>query len=61
LGKWYDKLVRFLRAEDGPTSVEYAIVLALILMVCVASISNLSASPNTTFTTVGSTLGSTGS
>jgi pilus assembly protein Flp/PilA len=61
LGEWYDKLVRFLRAEDGPTSVEYAIMLALILMVCVSAISQISASPNRTFTTVGNKLSSSGS
>ena len=60
LGTWYDKLVRFLRAEDGPTSVEYAIVLAFILMVCLASISTLSAGANTTFTTESITLSSAG-
>lgn len=31
-------LVRFLKSEDGPTAVEYAIMLALIVMVCFASI-----------------------
>ena len=34
-------LVRFLKAEDGPTSVEYAVMLALVVVVCIASIAIL--------------------
>ena len=29
---------RFLRSEDGPTAVEYAVMLAMILLVCFGSI-----------------------
>ncbi|MDB2687245.1 Flp family type IVb pilin [Mariniblastus sp.] len=29
---------RFIRDEDGPTAVEYAIMLALIVLVCIASV-----------------------
>ena len=31
-------ILRFLHREDGPTSVEYAVMLALIIAVCIASI-----------------------
>jgi pilus assembly protein Flp/PilA len=31
-------LRRFVGNEDGPTSVEYAVMLALILLVCIVSI-----------------------
>jgi pilus assembly protein Flp/PilA len=31
----------FLVSEDGPTSVEYAVMLALIITVCVATIGTL--------------------
>jgi pilus assembly protein Flp/PilA len=34
-----DKIRRFLQSEDGPTAVEYAVMLALIIIVCVAAIS----------------------
>lgn len=27
-------VVQFLKAEDGPTAVEYAVMLALIIVVC---------------------------
>ena len=32
------KIQRFLASEDGPTAVEYAVMLALIVIVCLASI-----------------------
>lgn len=32
------KLCRFVQAEDGPTAVEYAVMVALIVLVCFASI-----------------------
>lgn len=34
-------IVSFLREEDGPTAVEYAVMLALIVAVCVASVTFL--------------------
>jgi len=34
-------LSRFLKREDGPTTVEYAVMLALIIAVCVAAINAL--------------------
>ena len=32
------KIQKFLKSEDGPTAVEYAIMLALIVAVCLTSI-----------------------
>ena len=32
---------RFLQSEDGPTAVEYAVMLAMIVMVCIAAIQSL--------------------
>jgi len=32
---------RFLVSEDGPTTVEYAVLLALILVVCTSAIQSL--------------------
>ena len=31
-------LVNFIKKEDGPTAVEYAVMLALIVVVCIAAI-----------------------
>jgi pilus assembly protein Flp/PilA len=49
-------LVAFLKAEDGPTAVEYAVMLALIVVVCIASITTLGANANSTFSFVGSAI-----
>src|SRR5947207_48867 len=35
------RLVAFLRREDGPTAVEYAVMLALIIVVCVTTLAPL--------------------
>jgi len=43
---------RFLREEDGPTAVEYAVMLALIIVVCIAAITTLGNNANATFSNV---------
>jgi len=43
------KTVRFLKKEDGPTAVEYAVMLALIIVVCIAAITTLGTNANQTF------------
>ncbi len=50
------KLVSFLKAEDGPTAVEYAVMLALIVVVCIAAITTLGSNANSTFSFVGSSI-----
>ena len=47
-------VVTFLKKEDGPTAVEYAVMLALIIVVCIAAIATLGSNANNTFTRVGS-------
>ena len=47
------RLVRFLKQEDGPTAVEYAVMLALIIVVCLAAIGTLGSQANNTFSTTG--------
>lgn len=49
---------RFLVSEDGPTAVEYAVMLALILVACITILTTLGTSISSTFTTVNSSLGS---
>jgi pilus assembly protein Flp/PilA len=46
------KIVRFLREEDGPTAVEYAVMLALIIVVCITAITTLGTNANSTFSNV---------
>jgi pilus assembly protein Flp/PilA len=43
---------RFLRSEDGPTAVEYAVMLALIVVVCLGAIQAIGTNANTTFTNI---------
>jgi pilus assembly protein Flp/PilA len=45
--------VAFLKREDGPTAVEYAVMLALIIVVCIMAITTLGTNANATFTKVG--------
>jgi len=52
------KVQRFLVSEDGPTAVEYAVMLALIVIVCLTAIRSVGTSANTTFTSVAGQLGS---
>lgn len=54
--KFTDKVLKFLRSEDGPTAVEYAVMLALIVVVCLASISTIGTRANATFNSVGQKL-----
>jgi pilus assembly protein Flp/PilA len=52
------KLRRFLADESGPTAVEYAVMLALILVACITVVSTLGTNVSKTFSTVGSGVGS---
>ena len=54
-------VVNFLTNEDGPTAVEYAVMLALIVVVCITAITALGSNANTTFSYVGTQVGKTGS
>lgn len=47
----------FLMAEDGPTAVEYAVMLALIIVVCIAVIGTLGTNAKGKFQSVADHLG----
>lgn len=49
-------VLKFLRSEDGPTAVEYAVMLALIVVVCLASVATIGTRANATFNSVGQKL-----
>ena len=49
-------VVEFLKKEDGPTAVEYAVMLALIVVVCIAAITTLGTNANSTFSFVSSAI-----
>lgn len=48
----------FLHKEDGPTAVEYAVMLALIIVVCITAIATLGSNANGTFSFVASKVSS---
>ncbi len=52
------KVRRFVESEDGPTAVEYAVMLALILVACITIVTNLGTTVSGTFSKVNSTLSS---
>ena len=49
-------LIRFLKNEDGPTAVEYAVMLALIIVVCISAITTLGTRAKNTYTTIDNNL-----
>jgi len=55
--KLTDSVKRFLVSEDGPTAVEYAVMLALIVIVCLTAIQAIGTNAATTFTNVAGQLG----
>jgi pilus assembly protein Flp/PilA len=59
--KFGQSFVRFLKNEDGPTAVEYAVMLALIIVVCITAITTLGSNANNTFSYVGTKIAGTGS
>jgi pilus assembly protein Flp/PilA len=55
------RFTSFLKNEDGPTAVEYAVMLALIIVVCIAAISTLGSNASNTFSYVGTKVDTTSS
>jgi pilus assembly protein Flp/PilA len=52
LKRFAKPVVAFLKKEDGPTAVEYAVMLALIIVVCIAAITTLGSNANSVFANV---------
>jgi len=55
--KFATEVQRFLKSEDGPTAVEYAVMLALIIAVCLGAIAAIGTNANATFNNVAAKLG----
>ena len=51
------QVIDFLRSEDGPTAVEYAVMLALIIVVCITAITALGTNANNSFSYTGTQVG----
>ena len=52
------KVMNFIKDEEGATMVEYALMLALIAIVCITAVTNIGGSANTTFTAADTALNS---
>ena len=57
LSQLRQRFVDFVQKEDGPTAVEYAVMLALIIVVCLVAIQILGKNANSVFGEVGSSIG----
>lgn len=56
--KQWQRVRNFLVSEDGPTAVEYAVMLALIVVVCLVAIESLGTNAKTTFENISGSLAS---
>ncbi|MCH9033293.1 MAG: Flp family type IVb pilin [Planctomycetes bacterium] len=54
--KFLNTAKRFIKSEDGPTATEYAVMLSLIIVACIATIGLLGAEVNTLFGSVQTSL-----
>ena len=54
--KFANSVKKFLVSEDGPTAVEYAVMLALIVVVCLAAVTAVGSSVNARFNKVSNSL-----
>ena len=61
MSKISQAVLSFLKDESGPTAVEYAVMLALIIVVCITAITALGTNANSTFSYIGGQVGKTGS
>ncbi len=43
------RIIRFLQSEEGPTAVEYAVMLALILLACLAAVTLVGSATSSSF------------
>jgi pilus assembly protein Flp/PilA len=53
----WNRLLKFVKSEEGPTAVEYAIMLALIIMVCFVAIQVIGTNTNSSYNYTGKSLG----
>jgi pilus assembly protein Flp/PilA len=55
--KLWRSVNRFLVSEDGPTAVEYAVMLAFIIVVCIVAIQAVGTSTSAVFNNVNTQMG----
>jgi pilus assembly protein Flp/PilA len=54
-----NRIENFLKKEDGPTAVEYAVMLALIIVICLTAVQLLGKNSSALFQTVAQSIAST--
>ncbi|EGF27324.1 MULTISPECIES: Flp family type IVb pilin [Rhodopirellula] len=54
--KFAENVVAFLKEEDGPTAVEYAVLLALIIVVCIGAVTTIGSNANAKFGEAGAAI-----
>jgi pilus assembly protein Flp/PilA len=58
MSKFIRRVHKFLVSEDGPTAVEYAVMLALIIVVCLVAITSVGSNASSTFSNIAASIGS---
>jgi pilus assembly protein Flp/PilA len=61
MSKISQAVMGFIKDESGPTAVEYAVMLALIIVVCITAITALGTNSNNTFSYVANKIGGSAS
>jgi pilus assembly protein Flp/PilA len=56
MNKFMNRVKDFIQSEDGPTATEYAVMLALIIIIALGAISALGTKVSTVFTNIESNL-----
>jgi pilus assembly protein Flp/PilA len=54
--KYLEAVKRFIKNEDGPTAVEYAVMLALIIVLCIVVIRQVGTSASASFSSTDSAI-----
>jgi pilus assembly protein Flp/PilA len=57
MARFTKAIISFAKDESGPTAVEYAVMLALIIVVCITAVTTLGTNANNTFSYVGGVIG----
>ena len=56
MSNWYNRIKLFIQSEDGPTATEYAVMLALIIVVCLGAITGIGQTVETIFSNIDNSL-----
>jgi len=56
--QFFKRVLRFGKSTDGPTAVEYAVMLSLIIIVCLAAVRAIGTNAKASFQNVANSIGS---